>query len=102
MTQYSTVNVKLSHSQLSKSKSGINSGTEVMLNHLSNVIGNSNDETNLVHNLSLANRQVSRLCKVFANNLPTNIKYSKTRLSKMVLLGRFIFDLMSPLGLMHA
>ena len=35
--------------------------TKVALNLLSNVIGNSNDETNFLHKLLLTNRQVSRL-----------------------------------------
>ena len=46
MTQYSTLNVKLPHSQLNKLKSGIKNGTEVTLNLSWNVIGNSNDEYN--------------------------------------------------------
>ena len=48
--------------------------TEVALNLLSNVIGNSNDETNFSHKLLLTNRQVSRLC-----NTSSNIKLSKTQ-----------------------
>ena len=39
MTQYNTLNVKLSNSQLNKL--GIKNGTEVTLNIPSNVIGNS-------------------------------------------------------------
>ena len=38
MTQYNTLNVKLSNSQLSKLKSGIKNSTEVILNLSSNVI----------------------------------------------------------------
>ena len=45
MTQYNTLNVKLSNSQLNKLKSGIKNGVEVTLNLWSNVLGNSNDET---------------------------------------------------------
>ena len=46
MTQYSIINVTLSNSQLSKLKSGVKDGTEVTLNLASNVVGDSNDETN--------------------------------------------------------
>ena len=46
MTQYNTLNVKFSNSQLNKLKSGIKNSIEVILNLSSNVIGNSNDETN--------------------------------------------------------
>ena len=45
MTQYNTLNEKLSNSQLKKVKSGIQNGTGVVSNISSNVIGNSNDET---------------------------------------------------------
>ena len=68
MTQYSTINVKLSNSQLIKLKSGIKNGAEVTVNLSSNVIGNANDETNFPHNLFLTNTQVSRLLKAFSNN----------------------------------
>ena len=60
MTQYNTLNVKLSHSQLDKLKSKIKNGTEVTLN----VICNSNDETNFPHKSLLPNTQVLRFCKV--------------------------------------
>ena len=46
MTQYSTLNVKKSNSQLNKLKSAIKNGTEVILNTSSNLIGMFNDETN--------------------------------------------------------
>ena len=79
MAQYSTLNIKLSNLQLNKLKSGIKNGTEVTLKLSSNVIGNSNDETNFPHILLLTNTQVSRLRKAFANNLSANIKLSKTQ-----------------------
>ena len=44
MTQYNTLNVKLSSSKLNKLKSGIRNGTEVTLNLSSNLTGNSIDE----------------------------------------------------------
>ena len=74
MTQYSTLNVKLSNSQINKLKSGIKNGTEVTLNPSSNLIRNSNDETNFPHKLLLTNTQVSRLRKAFANCSLGNIK----------------------------
>ena len=68
VTQYNTFNVKLSHSQLNKLKSGIKNGTQVSSNLLSNVIGNFNDKTNFPHRLLLTNTKVFRLCIAFANN----------------------------------
>ena len=58
MTQYNTLNVKLSNSQLNKLKSAIKNGTEVTLNLLPNSIGNSNDKTNFPHKLLLTDTQV--------------------------------------------
>ena len=43
MTQYNSLNVKLSNSQLNKLKSGIKNKTEIVLRLSSNMIGNSND-----------------------------------------------------------
>ena len=49
MTQYNTLNVKLSNSQLNKLKFAIKNRTEVTLNLSSNLIGKSDDETNFPH-----------------------------------------------------
>ena len=50
MTQYDSLNVKLSNSQLNKFKSAIKNGTEVVLRLPSNMIGDN--ETNFPHNFS--------------------------------------------------
>ena len=44
MTQYNSLNVKLSNSELNKLKSAIKNETEIVLRVPSNMIGNSNDE----------------------------------------------------------
>ena len=51
MTQYITLNVKLSSFQLNGLESEINNGTEANLKLSSNVISSSNDETNFPHKL---------------------------------------------------
>ena len=81
MTQYNTLNVKLSNSQLNKLKSQIKNDTKVTLSPSSNVIGDSNDETNFLHKLLLTNTPVSRICKAFTNGSSTSIKLSKTQVS---------------------
>ena len=43
MTQYNTLNPKLSNSQTSKLKSGIHNGTEVTFKLSWNIVGDSND-----------------------------------------------------------
>ena len=84
MTQYITLNINLSYSQLYKLKSGIKNGSEVTLNLSSNVIGNSNAEYNFPHKLLLTNTQVLRLCKAYANNSSVDIKSSGWFLGKLL------------------
>ena len=88
MTQYNSLNVKLSNSQLNKFKSAIKNETEVVLRLSSNMIGD--DETNFPHKLLLTNWQVSNLRKAFANKSSTDIKLSKTQISKMIKSGGFL------------
>ena len=45
----------------------------------------------------LTNRQVANFCKVFTNNSPTDIKLSKTQLSKIIKSGGFLRRLLGPL-----
>ena len=61
----------------------------------SNMIGD--DETNFPHKLLLTNRQVANLRKSFPNNLSTDIKLSKTQLSKMMQSGGFLGRLLGSL-----
>ena len=81
MTQYNSLNVKLSNSQLNKFKSAIKNETEVFF----------------LNKLLLTNRQVSNLCQAFSNHLSADIKLSKTQLSKMIQSGRFLGRLLDPL-----
>ena len=97
MTQYNSLNVKLSNSQLNKLKSAIKNESEVVLRLSSNMIGNSNHETNFPHKLLLTDRQVANLRKGFANYLSTDIKLSKTQLYKMIQSGEFLGRLLGPL-----
>ena len=83
MTQYNSLNVKLSNSQLNKLKSAIKKGTDVVLRLSSNMVGNSNDDTNFPHKLLLTNRQILSLRKAFANHTSVGIILSKAQLTKM-------------------
>ena len=98
MTQYNSLNVKLSNSQLNKLKSAIKNQKDVVLRlSLDIIIGNSDDETNWTHELLLTNRQVANLRKAFTNNSSTDIKLSKAQLSKMIQSGEFPGRLFGPL-----
>ena len=90
MIQDNSSNLKLSNSQLNKLKSAIINETEIFLRLSSNIIGNSHDKTNFSHELLLTNRQVANLHKAFANNSSTDIKLSKTQLSKIIQSGGFL------------
>ena len=65
MTQYNTLNVKLSNSQLNKLKSGIKNGTKVTWKISSNMVGDSNADNNFLHKLLLINIKVSKLHTAF-------------------------------------
>ena len=97
MTQYNTLNVKLSSSQLTKLNSVIKDGTKVALNLSSNVAGDSADENNFPHKLLLTNTQVSQNRKAFGNGSSVNIKLSRTQLYKIVQSGGFLGRLLGPL-----
>ena len=95
MTQYSSLNVKLSNSELNKLKSQIKNENEAVLRLSSNMVGD--DETNFRHKLLLTNRPVLILRKAFANKWSTNIKLSKAQLSKMIQSGGSLGMLLGPL-----
>ena len=64
MTQYNTLNVKLSNSQLNKLKYAITNGIKVTLNLSSNVVGDSNDENNFPRELLLTNTKFRSFVKL--------------------------------------
>ena len=62
------------------------------------MVDNSNDNTNLPHELLLTNRQVANIRKAFANHSSIDIKLSKTQLSKMIQSGGFLGNLLGKLA----
>ena len=95
MTQYNSLNVKLSNSQLNKLKSAIKNQTEVVLSLPSNMIGDN--ETNFPDKLLLTNRQVLNFRKAFANHSSADIKLSTTQFPKIIQSGAFLGRLLGPL-----
>ena len=95
MTQYNSLNIKLSTSHLNKLKSAMKNKTEIVLRLSSNIVGD--DETNISHKLFLTNRQVANLRKAFANYLSTDINLSKTQISNMTQSGGFLGRVLGPL-----
>ena len=91
--QSNSLYVKLSNSKFDKLKSTVENETEVVL--ILSVIGD--DETNFLHKLLLTNRQIANLWKAFANYLSTDIKLSKTQISKMIQSRGFLGRRLGPL-----
>ena len=76
MTQYSSLNVELSNSQLNKLKSAIKIEAGIVLRLSSSMVGD--DGTNFPHKLLLTNRQVTNPREAFGNKSSIDIKLSKT------------------------
>ena len=66
MTQYNSLNVKLSNSQLNKIKSAIKNATKVVLRLSSNMVGNADDNTIFLDKLYITQLQI------FVKLLPIN------------------------------
>ena len=97
MTQYNSLNVKLSNSQINILKPSIKNETDVVLRISSSMVGNSYDNINFPHKLLLTDRQVANIRKAFSNNLSTVVKFSKTQLLKMMQSGGFLGRPLGPL-----
>ena len=94
MANYQEVRVKLKNTQLNKLKSAAKSkkGTILRLN-------NKNFENEeLPHELFVITRQITKIRNVFANNLSTDMKLSKTQISKIIQSGGSFDSLLGNLG----
>ena len=96
MTHYSSLNLKLSNSQLNKLKSAIKNETDAILRFSTYMIGNSDDEANFPHKLLLTTRKVANIRKAFSNLTSTDIKLSRAQLTKLQKSGflRFLAPLL--------
>ena len=94
MVEYNKVNVKLSNSQLNKSRTAAKDKAGVTLRmNIKTFNGN-----NLPHELLLITRQKTRLRNAFENNMLTVIKLSKAQTSKIIQSGGFLGSLLSKLA----
>ena len=92
MTQYNSLNVKLSNSQLNNLKPAIKIKTEVVLRLSSNMIGD--DETNFLHKLLLTNRQAAIFVKLFLTNHQMISNYQKLRSLRSYNQEHFLVDIL--------
>ena len=81
MVEYSKINVKLSNSQLNNLKTAAKNQTGVTL-RMNIKMFNGN---NLPDELLLTTRQKPKLRNPFEHNMATDIKLSKTQISKTIL-----------------
>ena len=95
MTEYHSVKVKLSDSQLNKLKSPNKKCNWCNLKVSSDMV--STDKTNFPRILLLTNRNVASICMAFANSSSKDIKLSKTQLSKIRQSSGFLGRNLGPL-----
>ena len=93
MVEYSQANVKLSDTQLKKLKTVVKNKTGTTL-RISLKMFNGND---LSHELLLTTRQKTKLRNTFNNNMSTDLKLSKSQISKIIRSGGFLGSLLSKL-----
>ena len=86
MVEYNTVNAKLSNSQLSKLKSAVKNRQGTILRMNARILS-AND---LPHELLLTTRQTTKLRNAIENNMTTDIKLSKSQISKIIQSGGFL------------
>ena len=91
MVEYNSINAKLSDSQLNKLKRALKNkqGTTLRMN-FKMFSGN-----NLPHELLLTTIQTAKLRNATENNMSTDIKLSKARISKIIQSGGFLGSLIS-------
>ena len=80
MSNYQEARVKLTNTQLNKLKSATKHETGTTLR----ITQNNFQDKELPHELFLATRQTTKIRNAFANNMSTDINFSKAHISKIV------------------
>ena len=80
MVEYSKINVKLTDTQLKKLKTVVKNKTGTTL-RISLKMLNGND---LPHELLLTTRQKTKIGNAFNNNMSTDLKLSKAKITKTI------------------
>ena len=93
MVEYSKVNVKLPDTQLKKLKTTFNDKTGTTV-RMSLKMFDGND---LPHELLFTTKRKTKLRNAFNNNISTDLKFSRTQISKIIQSGGFLGSLLSKL-----
>ena len=94
MVEYSKVNIKLSDTQLKKLKDAVTNNTGTTLRISLKMF----DGNNLPHELLLMTRQKTKLRNTFNDNMSTDMKLSKTQITKIIQSRGFLGSLLSKLA----
>ena len=94
MVEYSKVNVKLSDTQLKKLNDAVKNNTGTIFRISFKIF----DGNNLPHELLLMTRQKTKLRNAFNNSMSTDIKLSKSQITKIIQSGGFLGSLLSELA----
>ena len=86
MVEYSKVNVKLSDAQLKKLKTSDKNKTGIALRMSLKTF----NENGLPHEFLLTIRQKTKLRNAFNNNMSTDLKLFKAKISKIIQTGGFL------------
>ena len=93
MVECSKVNFKLANTQLNKLKNAVKDKAGKTLRMSLKMFNGDN----LPHELLLTTRQKTRSRNAFNNNMSTDLKISKTQISKIIQSGGFLGRLLGPL-----
>ena len=85
MNEYSTLNVKLTDTQLKKLKTDVKSKTGITLRMSLKMI----DRNNQRHELFVTTRQKTNLRNAFNNSLSADLKLTKAQISEIIQSGGF-------------
>ena len=93
MVEYNTVNGKLSNSQLINLKYAVKNRQRTILRMNARMLS----ANKFPHELLLTTRQTTIRRNAIENNMSTDIKLSKSQISKIIQSGGFIAKLLGPL-----
>ena len=94
MKNYQEASVKLTNTQLKKLKSAAKNKTGAILK----LNKKKFEDKELPYKLFLTIRQITKIRNAFTNNVSTDIKFSKTQISKIIQIGQFFGSWLNNLG----
>ena len=94
MANYQVARVKLTKTQLNKLKSAAKNMAET----ISRLNKKKFEDKELPHESFLTTRQTTKIRNTFANNMSTDVNFSKAQISKIIQSGRYFGSWLGNLG----